>query len=44
MILRRHRLWHVVGAGLALALLLGYLGVQAGPPRQHSPPPASSTE
>jgi hypothetical protein len=30
MILRRHRLWHVVGAGLALALLLGFLGVQAG--------------
>jgi len=30
MILRRHRLRYVAGAGLALALLLGYLGVQAG--------------
>jgi Ricin-type beta-trefoil lectin domain/Cellulase (glycosyl hydrolase family 5) len=30
MILRRHWLGHVAGAGLALALLLGYLGIQAG--------------
>jgi len=30
MILRRHWLRHVVGASLALAWLLGYLGVQAG--------------
>ena len=27
--LRRRRLWHVAGAGVALVLLLGYLGVQA---------------
>jgi hypothetical protein len=33
MTLRRRRLWDVAGAGLALALLLGYFGVQVGTAR-----------
>jgi hypothetical protein len=33
MTLRRRRLWDVAGAGLALALLLGYFGVQLGTAR-----------
>lgn len=33
MTLRRRRLWHVAGAGLALALLLGCFGVQLGTAR-----------
>ena len=33
MTLRRRRLWDVVGAGLALALLLGWFGVQVGTAR-----------
>jgi Ricin-type beta-trefoil lectin domain/Cellulase (glycosyl hydrolase family 5) len=33
MTLRRRRLWNVAGAGLVLALLLGYFGVQVGTAR-----------